>query len=96
MPAPHKNTSRAAERRRQRRQRRMDEGGVPQRPTATPRLAPVSMETRRRPATSTLQAVQMLDPATEYRFVRRDLWRLTIYSVICFVLMIVVLFVLEG
>jgi hypothetical protein len=37
-----------------------------------------------------------MDPQIEYRFVRRDLWRLTLYSVLCFVLMIAVLFFLEG
>lgn len=37
-----------------------------------------------------------LDAETEYGFVRRDLVRLAIYSLICFVLMIAVLFLVEG
>ncbi|HEV2128125.1 MAG TPA: hypothetical protein VGR22_05855 [Thermomicrobiales bacterium] len=36
-----------------------------------------------------------LEPETEYGIVRRDLRRLTIFSVICFALMIAVLFFLN-
>jgi hypothetical protein len=59
-------------------------------------MTPLSLDPKRRPATSTMQAVESLDPESEYRFVRRDLWRLAIYSVLCFVLMIAVLVVIEG
>lgn len=58
----------------------------------------------RSPATSPVQsgskraaqsiAVASADRDTEYRLIRRDLWRLTIYSGICLALMIGVLVVL--
>lgn len=56
-------------------------------------MAPLTLDSRRRPAATATAAVRRLDPEAEYRFVRRDLWRLSIYSVLCFVLMIAVLLV---
>lgn len=95
MAPPHNTSSRAAERRKQRRQRRAQEGGAPQRSAATPRMAPLNLDDRKRATRSVATTAQMLDPEAEYRFVRRDLWRLTIYTVICFVLMIAVLLVVD-
>lgn len=96
MAHAHQKTSRAAERRKQRRQRRGQSGKAPERASRAPRMAPLSMDPRKEskptPATSTIR----LDETEEYVFVRRDLWRLTIYSVMCFVLMIGVLFWLNA
>ena len=54
------------------------------------------MDPRKRPAPSPLAATGRLDEETEYAFVRRDLWRLTIYSLICFALMVGVLLWLNA
>ncbi len=96
MAPPHNTKSKAAERRKQRRQRRQEQGASPQRTAATPRMAPLTLDDRKRGPRAINSSVRMLDPETEYRFVRRDLWRLAIYTAICFVLMMAVLFVLEG
>jgi len=96
MAPPHNKTSRAAERRRERRQRRQ-QGAAPQRSAQAPRMAPLSMDPRKqRTIPSPVAPAMRLDAETEYAFVRRDLVRLTIYSVICFVLMVGVLFLIEG
>ncbi|MDQ4045010.1 MAG: hypothetical protein M3173_06135 [Chloroflexota bacterium] len=61
-------------------------------------MAPLQLDPRRTAASlSAAPSVPTveLEPETEYRIVRRDLRRLTIFSVICFVLMIAVLFVLN-
>ena len=59
-------------------------------------MAPLNLDERKRGQRASAAMAPMMDPETEYRFVRRDLWRLTIYSVICFVVMIGVLLFLEG
>ncbi len=96
MAPPHNTKSKAAERRRQRRQRRAEQGTTPQRSAATPRMAPLTLDDRKRGPRAVTSAVRTLDPEIEYRFVRRDLWRLAIYTVICFVLMMAVLLLVEG
>ncbi len=96
MAPPHNTNTRAAERRKQRRQRRAQQGKTPQRGAAAPKMAPLNLDDRKRGPRASAAIAPMMDPETEYRFVRRDLWRLAIYSVICFVLMIGVLFFLEG
>jgi hypothetical protein len=96
MAPPHNTNTRAAERRKQRRQRRAEQGQAAQRPVVAPKMAPMSLDTRRRGPRTVAATAQMLDPEVEYRFVRRDLWRLIIITAICFALMIAVLFVLEG
>lgn len=97
MAPPHNTNTRAAERRKQRRQRRRTEqtSGA-QRTSAAPKMAPLTLDNRKRGPRATGASVAMLDAETEYRFVRRDLWRLAIYTAICFVLMMAVLFVIEG
>lgn len=87
MPAPHRKTSRAAERRKRRRQQR-EAGDTPSRTQATPKMAPLSLDPRRQSRPTTAAPVPKVDRATEYAYVRRDLWRLTIFSVVCFVLMV--------
>lgn len=57
---------------------------------------PVQMGARAAKTTQAINAVASLDRDMEYRLTRQDLWRLTIVSVICFALMIGVLFFLEG
>lgn len=96
MAPPHNTKSQAAERRRQRRQRRAQQGKTPQRSGTAPRMAPLNLDERKRGQRASAAMAPTMDPETEYRFVRRDLWRLTIYSVICFVVMIGVLLFLEG
>jgi hypothetical protein len=97
MAPPHNTNTRAAERRKQRRQRRRTEQGTgAQRPASTPKMAPLTLSDRKRGPRSVAATAQMLDPEVEYRFVRRDLWRLVIYTAICFVLMMIVLYILEG
>ncbi len=96
MAPPHNTNSRAAERRKQRRQRRAEQGRAPQRGTAAPKMAPLNLDDRKRGPRASAAIAPTMDPQIEYRFVRRDLWRLTLYSVLCFVLMIAVLFFLEG
>jgi hypothetical protein len=96
MAPPHNTKSKSAERRKQRRQRRAQQGGPPQRAATEPRMAPLNLDDRKRGPRTVASSVLTLDPEVEYRFVRRDLWRLAIYSVICFVLMLGVLFFLEG
>jgi len=92
MPPAHRKPSRTAERRRQRRQRRAEAGPrTAERETRAVKMAPLSMDPRRRaPVVPAVSAVR-IDEETEYRLVRRDLWRLTVYSLICFALMIGVL-----
>lgn len=90
MP-PHRKTSRAAERRKQRRQRQT-EGDTPVRTAQTTRMAPLSLDPKPKSKVVVAPAQDVrMDRSTEYAFVRRDLWRLTVYSVICFALMIAVL-----
>jgi hypothetical protein len=96
MAPPHNANTRAAERRRQRRQRRAQQGSGAQRTSATPKMAPLTLDERKRGPRATATIAPMLDPEIEYRFVRRDLWRLLVFTVICFVLMMAVLFMLEG
>jgi hypothetical protein len=96
MAPPHNANSRAAERRKQRRQRRAQQGAAPQRTAAAPRMAPLTLDDRKRAPRTVAATATMVDPEVEYRFVRRDLWRLAIYTVLCFALMMAVLFVLEG
>ena len=60
-------------------------------------MAPLTMDPRKqRTIPSPVSPAMRLDAEAEYTFVRRDLVRLTIYSVLCFVLMIAVLFLVEG
>lgn len=94
MPAPHRKTSRAAERRKRRRQQ-SEAGSAPARNDAVPRIAPLSLDPRRKSQVTAAAPVPQIDRANEYRYVRRDLWRLSLYSVICFVLMIGTLWVLS-
>lgn len=96
MAPPHTTNNRAAERRKQRRQRRAEQGRTAKRPTAAPKMAPLTLDNRKRAPKTVAATAAMLDPETEYRFVRRDLWRLVIFTAICFALMIAVLFVIEG
>lgn len=96
MAPPHRKTSRAAERRRQRRQRREAGTDLPQRGAEAPKMAPLSMDPRKRSIPSPVAPAMRLDAEVEYAFVRRDLVRLTIYSVICFVLMIAALLLIEA
>jgi hypothetical protein len=96
MAPPHNTNTRAAERRKQRRQRRAEQGRVAQRPTVAPKMAPLTLDNRKRVPKTVAATAQMLDSETEYRFVRRDLWRLVVFTVICFALMMAVLYVLEG
>jgi hypothetical protein len=58
-------------------------------------MAPLSLDSRKRPVVAASTAITQLDEESEYRFVRRDLWRLAGYSVLCFVLMIAVLLVVD-
>jgi hypothetical protein len=95
MPPAHRNTSRAAERRRQRRQRRSGDE-APLRGSQTPRMAPLQLDPRKStPATASVPTARM-EAEAEYAIVRRDLWRLTAFSVLCFVVMIVVLMVVNA
>lgn len=95
MPPAHRNTSRAAERRRQRRQRRTGEY-VPVRGTQSRRMAPLQLDPRKStPSTASVPTARMRSE-TEYAIVRRDLWRLTVFSVLCFVLMIAILLVVSA
>jgi hypothetical protein len=59
-------------------------------------MAPLTMDIRRKVPTSVAATAQMIDAEAEYKFVRRDLWRLVVYTAICFVLMMAVLFIVEG
>ncbi|HEV2127202.1 MAG TPA: hypothetical protein VGR22_01115 [Thermomicrobiales bacterium] len=98
MPPAHRNTSRAAERRRQRRQRRSGQEGS-QRSSQVPKMAPLQLDPRRAGASSSAPVAvptAKLEPDMEFAIVRRDLWRLTLYSIICFALMIAVLYVLNA
>ena len=96
MAPPNRKTQRASERRKQRRQRLNAEGNAPERGAQTPRMAPLSLDPRKKQvATPTLPVVQ-LNAEEEYVFVRRDLWRLTVFSALCFALMIAVLFWLNA
>lgn len=62
-------------------------------------MAPLQLDPRRTGASSSAPAAvptAKLEPDTEFAIVRRDLRRLTLYSIICFALMIGVLFFLNG
>lgn len=96
MAPVHQKTSKAAERRRQRRQRRTESAQAPDRGSRAPRMAPLSMDPRKGPKPAPVIATNRLDETAEYAFVRRDLWRLAVYSVIFFALMIAVLFWLNA
>ena len=96
MPPAHRNTSKAAERRARRRQRR--EGQQRQRrerTQETPRIAPLQLDPRKTQQTPVATTTSVFDANTEYRIVQRDLVRLTIFSVICFVVMVAALLVLN-
>lgn len=92
MPPRRKTTTttRAAERRRQRRQRQI-EGETSEHTAPATRMAPLSLDPRRKAKVEPTVAPPRMERTTEYMFVRRDLWRLTIYSIICFALMIAAL-----
>ena len=96
MAPPHNSSTRAAERRKQRRQRRSQQGSSAQRTSAAPKMAPLTLDDRKRGPRVAAVAAPMLDPEAEYQFVRRDLWRLVVFTAICFALMMAVLFLLEG
>jgi hypothetical protein len=90
LPAPHRKTSRATERRKRKRQQQTSY--VPANSDATPKVAPLSLDPRqKRSRTTAVAAAPQIDRATEYMYVRRDLVRLAIYSLACFALMIGVL-----
>jgi hypothetical protein len=95
MPPAHRNTSRAAERRRQRRQRRSGED-MPLRASRSPRMAPLQLDPRKSTPTTVSVPTSRMESETEYAIVRRDLWRLTVFSVLCFVLMIGILMVVNA
>ncbi len=80
MAPPHNTNTRAAERRKQRRQRRAEQGPAAPRPVASPKMVPLTLDNRKRGPRTVAATARMLDPDTEYRFVRRDLWRLLFYT----------------
>ncbi len=95
MPPAHRNTSRAAERRRQRRQRRTG-ADVPLRASQSPRMAPLQLDPRKSTPSTVSAPTARMESETEYAIVRRDLWRLMLFSVLCFVMMIGILMVVSA
>lgn len=93
MPPAHRQPNWDAERRRQRRQQRRERRSTARRGDETPRVAPLQLDPRKARQAAVQSPTMKLDADTEYAIVRWDLVRLTMYSVACFAVMVVVLVV---